>query len=418
MPTVPRLLIVEDQPELARLLAAALGADGFEVRVASGVAEARAALAEATPQALLLDLLLPDGLGFDVAREAKARAPSPVVVAVSGVFRQDPTVTDALRRGLFDAFFDKPFALRDVTRRLRDLLDAPPAPPDEAPRDDEPLRLDAAGLDAPAPEEVFDRPEGGLAEALRRRAEGAAPVPDEGPETATGTLGERGVPRLINAFHTSGESGELHLKRGKVHKVVYFHEGLPAFAASNLRRDRFDELLLRRGTLDEAAVRAAAAEARRSGRRVDRVLLEQGLLSASRHRQLVTDQVKEIIFSLFPWRDGTWRTSFQDRAGEEPVRLRIAPADLILEGVHTLAAETLEGLLPAGTRLAPAPAPAYELYELSLTGEQALVVSRLDGTRSVEDVAGEGWLPPRETFALLYGLLCLEVVEDASLLLL
>ncbi len=416
---MPTLLIVEDQAELGRLLAAALEDAGYEVRVARRVDEALAALTAAAPGGILLDLLLPDGLGFAVA-EAAGRLPTrPAVVGISGVFRQDPSVRDALSRGLLDAFFDKPFHLPEVLARLQALIpDATPAPA-PAYDPDQVVRLEAVPVEGTPQDYVFDPPEAGLEAALRAQAEKAPEVePPKASPGPSGSLAEHSVPRLLNAFHVSRETGELHLQRGKVRKVIYFHEGLPAFGASNLRRDRFDELLLRQGALDEAAIRAAAEEASERGERIDRVLLGRGLLSRARHRALVTRQVKGILFSLFPWREGTWRMTFQRQAEAEPVRLDIFPTDLVLEGVHTLTLPVLRDLLPGHLRLAPAPAPAYELYDLPLTGPQAQVVARLDGTRTVADLSAEGWLDRRDTWALLYALFCLQVVEDASLLLL
>jgi hypothetical protein len=285
------------------------------------------------------------------------------------------------------------------------------------------VQLDAEVVEGKPGDYLFDAPEGGLAAAIVAEAERAAPprlAPRDGParRTTLGDLGEHSVPQLITAFYVAGESGELHVSRGKVRKVIYFHEGVPAFAASNLRKDRFDELLLARGSLDAPSVKAVAKEARAKGVRVDRLLLERGLLSQTRYRTLVTEQVKEILFSLFPWQEGRWEMTFEHHAETEPFRLDVFPADLILEGCLTMAQDTLEQILDRNVRLAPAPAPNFELYELSLSGAQALVVSRLDGTRTAAELAEEGWLPAHETYALLYGLKCLGVVEDASLLLL
>ncbi|MDF1564786.1 MAG: response regulator [Deltaproteobacteria bacterium] len=415
------ILVVEDQAELAQLLAAALEDAGYRVMLAGTAEEADRCLDRFPMAGMLLDLLLPDGLGFDLARKAKALAQPPLVLATSGVFRNDPAVDTALSDGIFDAFFEKPYRTRELLDRLSDLLPAPPVPPpaDERMRSDPLLQLDAQAVEGTPSDFIFDAPEGGLAAAIAAEAERAPAEPEApGRMTTLGDLGEHNVPHLITAFYVAGESGELHVTRGKVRKVIYFHEGVPAFAASNLRKDRFDELLLARGALDAEAVRKAAREARKREARVDRLLLEKGLLTSSRYRTLVTEQVKQILFSLFPWQEGRWEMTFEHHAETEPVRLEIFPADLILEGCLTLGQDTLESLLGTDTRLAPAPAPNFELYELSLSGAQALVVSRLDGTRSVTDLAEEGWLGVHETYALLYALRCLGVVEDASLLLL
>ncbi len=443
------VLVVEGRPELAQLMAAALETAGFSISVAESAREGRRRIAEEPPDGLVLELLLPDAFGFEVARSLREARPEAAVIAVSEAFDADPAVREALASGLFDTFLRKPFRIGRIIDELQMRLglfrdEGTGACQAEV---GDPARDLAAGAVEGTPFDFsFDDPEEGLVTAALKAAEAActegskaqgeegsepaaggeligeasssAHRPDASTRLDTGDLSERSVPRLINAFYLSGQSGELSLRRGRVVKMVYFRDGLPAFAASNLREDRLDVRLLERGEVDADTVKEAVEEAGRVGRRIDRVLLERGVLRPARHKALVTEQVKSILFSLFSWREGVWQITFDDRAEQEPVRLEVHPTDLIFEGAAGLSLETLVELLPRDVRLVPSPSPPYELYQLSLSGPQAMIVSRLDGTRSVEEIAEEGWLPEQETHALLYALLCLEVVEDASLLLL
>ncbi len=67
-----RLLVVDDEPHIGLLLRPRLEAVGFDVTLARTLADARAALAAALPDALLLDLHLPDGSGVDLLRALTA----------------------------------------------------------------------------------------------------------------------------------------------------------------------------------------------------------------------------------------------------------------------------------------------------------------------------------------------------------
>ncbi|RMG12943.1 MAG: response regulator [Deltaproteobacteria bacterium] len=409
-----RVLIVEDQPELGRLVAAALTEEGYEVRVAATAGAGRTALEAWKPGVLVLDLLLPDALGFSLAECAAEAASPPKVIAVSGAFRGDRMVESALASGALSAFFPKPFRLSELLETLKRLAPIPPRPPAST---SPPSPLTDATVEGTTQDYLFDSPEEGLAGVVRATTEGTF-VPPAPTSVTSGTLQERSVPRLITAFYASGETGELHLMRGKVRKVIYFVEGRPVFAASNLRRDRFDELLLRSGFLQADAVRRIAEAAVDRGERVDRALLQAGLIDARRHARLLRQQIKEILFSLFGWSTGTWRMTFGGLGREEAVALDVFPGTLVLEGVRALPLDHLKDKVPGTMRFAPAPAPAYELYDLDLSDAEALLLSRLDGTRSVDELVEEGWLEPKETRALLYGLWSLEVIEDASLLLL
>ena len=68
------VLVVDDDVELCELLARALIRDGHEVRQAGSLAQTRAALGQASPDVLILDLELPDGSGLELCRELRARA--------------------------------------------------------------------------------------------------------------------------------------------------------------------------------------------------------------------------------------------------------------------------------------------------------------------------------------------------------
>ena len=79
-----KVLAVEDDAELLRALGATLASPTTEFRGCGTVREALQLLADWTPDAVLLDVTLPDGTAFDVLDEIRRREPVPVVVAISG----------------------------------------------------------------------------------------------------------------------------------------------------------------------------------------------------------------------------------------------------------------------------------------------------------------------------------------------
>ena len=114
-------LIVDDEPALRRILAKRLDRLDWKVIEASNCAEARALLSRENPiDAVLLDLNLPDGLGWELLEEIQQRADRPSLVVMTGEGCVENAV-DALRRGASD-FLLKPFsidALDDALNRSR-----------------------------------------------------------------------------------------------------------------------------------------------------------------------------------------------------------------------------------------------------------------------------------------------------------
>jgi DNA-binding response OmpR family regulator len=118
-----RLLIVEDNEELAELLAKGLRTAGYEADILSSIEEARSVLETTFYAALILDLGLPDGDGLELLRELRHRNnPIPVLVLTARGGLHDRV--HGLRSGA-DDYLVKPFALEELIARLEAQLRRP-----------------------------------------------------------------------------------------------------------------------------------------------------------------------------------------------------------------------------------------------------------------------------------------------------
>src|SRR4051812_44129312 len=119
-PLRPRLLVVDDEPAIRELLFLALRFEGWDVRTAEDGAEAVGTAHEFSPDAVLLDVMLPDMDGFEVLRRLRAESPRLPVVFVTA--RDAPADRAAGLAAGGDDYVTKPFGLDDVVTRLRRLL--------------------------------------------------------------------------------------------------------------------------------------------------------------------------------------------------------------------------------------------------------------------------------------------------------
>lgn len=118
-----RLLVVEDNTQLARLLAKGLRKAGYETDLLATAAEARTVLMTTSYAALILDLGLPDGDGLSILRELRHRKdPMPVLVLTARGGLDDRV--GGLRSGA-DDYLVKPFALEELVARLEAQLRRP-----------------------------------------------------------------------------------------------------------------------------------------------------------------------------------------------------------------------------------------------------------------------------------------------------
>ena len=117
--TGPRVLVVDDEPQIQRFLKPSLGAAGFEVIAATSGAEALKAAATQAPDIVLLDLGLPDMDGKTVIAELRAWSKVPIVV-LSARDREAEKIS-ALDLGA-DDYVNKPFGIGELMARLRTAL--------------------------------------------------------------------------------------------------------------------------------------------------------------------------------------------------------------------------------------------------------------------------------------------------------
>lgn len=130
--TGTRILVVDDQPELAELIKTVLGEEGYNVSVCTDGREAISRIEQEKPAAVILDVMMPETDGFEVLRQLRTnpagqRLP---VVLMSGAWRRNekqrqigttleiaPTIV-----------LPKPFELIDLERCLRQLGISPAMP--------------------------------------------------------------------------------------------------------------------------------------------------------------------------------------------------------------------------------------------------------------------------------------------------
>jgi two-component system OmpR family response regulator len=115
-----RILVVDDEPNILDVLSMALRFQGFEIETAATGEQALAAAGSFKPQLMVLDIMLPDMEGFEVARRLGAqRAEIPII------FLTARDATEDKIRGLSiggDDYVTKPFSLEELVARIRTVL--------------------------------------------------------------------------------------------------------------------------------------------------------------------------------------------------------------------------------------------------------------------------------------------------------
>jgi DNA-binding NarL/FixJ family response regulator len=162
-----RLLVVDDEPNLLRAVAACLRGEGFDVVTARGGAEALVRVAETVPDLIVSDIRMPGMDGYQLARQLRA-APRTALTPVVFLTAKDETAdrVEGFRTGV-DAYLTKPFEPDELVAVIRSILSRVERTHAEIARLVGTSQSEAAP-DAPFHDEALTEAEGRVAEAVAR----------------------------------------------------------------------------------------------------------------------------------------------------------------------------------------------------------------------------------------------------------
>jgi two-component system KDP operon response regulator KdpE len=111
-----KILLVDDEPQITRVLRTALSTQGYSLRVAGNGVEALEAAHEWKPDLVITDLAMPEMDGVELCRELRAVSKVPIIVL--SVRSQDRMKIEALDAGA-DDYVTKPFSIQELQARVR-----------------------------------------------------------------------------------------------------------------------------------------------------------------------------------------------------------------------------------------------------------------------------------------------------------
>jgi hypothetical protein len=202
-----------------------------------------------------------------------------------------------------------------------------------------------------------------------------------------GFLSDVGLPELLRPLVRGQRTGVLRFARGSVTKTVYLSSGRLIFATSTHPDDRLGEMLLRKGLISYRALEESVL-AIKLGKRQGTILVETGAIRSRDLIEGVTDQVQEIVHSLFQWEEGAYEFVEGDLPSREVIVLRMSTADLILEGVRRIAAwsRIRAGVVGLDQQYALSPGSVAVMGGMSLHKDEVNLIAAVDGVMTVEEI--------------------------------
>jgi hypothetical protein len=220
-----------------------------------------------------------------------------------------------------------------------------------------------------------------------------------------GTLAHVGVPAILRALVRANRTGPLRFTRGRITKTVYLQGGRLIFATSTDPDDRLGEMLLRKGLISYRDLEESV-KAIRAGKRQGTALVESGCIRSRDLVQGVTEQVQEIVYSLFLWEEGTYEFVEGDLPTREVILLRMPTEDILMEGIRRVErwSRIQAGAGALEQRYTPSPESTAILESISLSKDELSLVALLDGAPTLEEICAASRQPDFEICRAVWGL--------------
>lgn len=408
-------LVVEDDKSIQELLRETLEGEGFAVTCEKDGEWALKALTRRLPDLLITDVLLPSLSGFDLVealRELPGGESVPVVV-MSGIYRGSRHHKEARKTLGVRGYLDKPFELSRLLALVRDIFGGRPStegasrgprrsPAQKTLTEDDPLA---------DPSQLRERDEvESQAKAFRGR------------RLARGNLRHKAFPEVLSQLYRWNETGALMLRKDRTKKIIYLKEGTPIFVKSNLLSECFGRVLVREKMITEEECEASlqkmnAAKAKGERRQQGTVLIEMGCISPHNLVYGLQLQLEAKLFEIFGWGDGEFQFNPKVEIPAQEVQLEMSLATMVYEGVRRkFSAKQIGDLLGPfeSAYLQVHEDPLYRFQDIALEADERKFVSKIDGRKTLAQLAELGILEDERARQLLYALMACEMIQPKA----
>lgn len=230
-----------------------------------------------------------------------------------------------------------------------------------------------------------------------------------------GALAETTVPDLFRSIVRSNETAVLSLDAVGRNDTIYFYEGRLVSAASTDPDVGLAETLLRSGELsiqqyNQVLERLVVA------RRMGGLLVALGYLKPDELTRAVEQQVNAIVMNAMSYRTGSYTIEFISEFPEDTIVLPLSTERLILDGVRRIEHWSLiaRGVGRPDRALEHVPNADTRTFQLELTDDENHVLSLLADPQTVEELCARSYLSNFQTFRTIWGLLAVNLIQDAE----
>jgi hypothetical protein len=234
-----------------------------------------------------------------------------------------------------------------------------------------------------------------------------------------GNLRDFSLPDVFQLVTLSGKTGVLRIKRDDAEGSVWFRDGEIFFAQSDWHREPLGTRLVAAGKITPSAL-SKALEVQKGegadGRRLGQILQDEGYITDKVLEAFVQEQIQDTIFDLFRWDSGDFDFEQLESPPVEDIGLSVSIENVVMEGSRRLEEwNRIKKKIPSmGIVFKMATAPGEGTFDISLKPAEWNLLLKVDGTRSVEELARDFDRTDFEVARVIYGLFSAGLLEVAT----
>src|SRR5687767_12215183 len=233
-----------------------------------------------------------------------------------------------------------------------------------------------------------------------------------------GSVGPGMVPAVLRSIYVDRKTGMLRFIRDDERRSIRFMSGHVVYGQASVPELHLGEVLFAQGRLDRPTLGRDGEVMQREKKRLGAVLVELGILDEIGLEQALALHVRAILASVFSLREGTYTFQEQDPETflEDDWPLAISTGEAILAAVRAVSAQddVRFAIGDADRVLLASDDPLVVYQRVDLGTAAALLLSRVDGTRTAREVIALTTLPADSAERALLALLCTGILEFAE----
>ncbi len=227
-----------------------------------------------------------------------------------------------------------------------------------------------------------------------------------------GDLSAIALPDVLTFVSMIQIAGKLVVSKPSEERAIYWNNGEVVFATSSSPEHSLGNFLQRNGKITAQQYKESF-ERLTPETRHGKLLVQMGALSPKDLWWGVKNQVLEIIYSIFPWKEGTFSFYQHVEDIQERITLSISTSSIIMEGIRRLdeGARIREKITSLEMVFAQVPGAEPRLSELDITQHEMKLFHNIDGRRTIRELIPLADLTEFEVMNITFQMLSARLIE-------